>query len=221
MQILVMSCDKNRDLFYPFFHCMEKYWPDHPQINYSTETIRNPFYKTYSANYPLEQWTRRVRDTAKQIKDDRILLMCDDVFLRAAPNKELIDKMLADIKGNVAAFNFETSCYKDDIALNEYSLKRAPNGAYKTSVMCQLWNKDKLIRIMDCDLDPWKFEYANRHTNYDFLILKNNLALDWGHYKYGDKWGIYRNSWVKETADFLNKEGLTIDYSKRGFYEGK
>ena len=64
--------------------------------------------------------------------------MCDDVFLRAAPNTELMNKMLADIKGNVAAFDFELSGYKDDIARNEYSLKRSVNGPYKTSVMCQL-----------------------------------------------------------------------------------
>ena len=220
MQILVMSCDKNRDLFYPFFHCMEKYWPDHPQINYSTETIRNPYYKTYSANYSLDCWTKRVRDTVKQIKDDKIILMCDDVFLRSAPNLELINKMEEAIKGNVAAVNFELTYDGKDVAFNDVFLKRSPNAAYKTSLMCQMWNKDKLMRIMDCELDPWKFEYANRHNNYDYLILKDQLALDFGHYKVGDKWGVYRSKWTHEAKRFFDNEGLTIDYNMRGFYEG-
>ena len=73
MKILVASCDKNKDLFEPFHHCMEKYWPGHPEIIYSTESIANPFYKTIVNNYDLEHWTDRVRETAKQIDDNNIL----------------------------------------------------------------------------------------------------------------------------------------------------
>ena len=39
MKILVCSCDKNNDLWELFYHCMEKYWPDHPEVIYSTETV--------------------------------------------------------------------------------------------------------------------------------------------------------------------------------------
>lgn len=54
MKILVLSCDKNQDLFYPFYHCLEKYWPEHPEVIYSTESIANKFYKTISLDYDLE-----------------------------------------------------------------------------------------------------------------------------------------------------------------------
>ena len=82
MKILVLSCDKNEDLFKPFYHCIEKYWPNHPEIVYSTESVVNPFYKTISLNYDLEHWTDRVRETVKQIDDDYILFMVDDIFIR-------------------------------------------------------------------------------------------------------------------------------------------
>ena len=39
IKILVASCDKNEDLFAPFKYCIEKYWSNHPEIIYSTETI--------------------------------------------------------------------------------------------------------------------------------------------------------------------------------------
>lgn len=55
MKILVCSCDKNVDLFLPFHHCMEKYWPTHPEIIYSTESVDNPYYRTVRKNYPLTQ----------------------------------------------------------------------------------------------------------------------------------------------------------------------
>ena len=50
MVIVVCSCDKDKDLFYPFYHCMEKYYPNHPKIIYSTEAIKNPYYETINKN---------------------------------------------------------------------------------------------------------------------------------------------------------------------------
>lgn len=73
MKIFVAACDKNSDLFEPFHICMERYWPTHPEILYSTETITNPYYKTICKNYPLSQWTKRVRESLWEI-DDQVVL---------------------------------------------------------------------------------------------------------------------------------------------------
>lgn len=53
MYILVCSCDKDEDLFDPFHHCLEKYWPNHPRVVYSTESVINPYYQTITKDYPL------------------------------------------------------------------------------------------------------------------------------------------------------------------------
>ena len=63
MKVLVLSSDKNEDTFEPFHHCIEKYWKDHPEIIYSMETKQNPYYKTICKNYPIELWTKRIRET--------------------------------------------------------------------------------------------------------------------------------------------------------------
>ena len=75
MKILVTSCDKNDDTYEAFHHCIEKYWPKHPEVIYSTETKVNPYYKTICKDYPLNLWTRRMRETLAEINDDRILLI--------------------------------------------------------------------------------------------------------------------------------------------------
>ena len=80
MKILVLSCDKNVDTFFPFYHCMEKYYPDHPEVIFATETVVNPYYKTICKSYPLDKWTRRIRETLAEIDDDKILIMIDDCF---------------------------------------------------------------------------------------------------------------------------------------------
>ena len=90
MKLLVLSCDKNEDTFELFHHCMEKYYPDHPEIIYAMETKDNPYYKTIKQDYPLEQWTRRIRETLKEIDDDQILIMIDDLFIHEPVDVERI-----------------------------------------------------------------------------------------------------------------------------------
>lgn len=216
MKILVLSCDKNQDTFEPFHHCMEKYWPDHPEVIYSTETISNPYYKTICINYPLEKWTARVRKSVKLIQDDIILLMVDDIFIRKNIDYNLYELLELFKNNNLAAINLEESFDSNDVSINSLVKKRPANGKYKVSVMCQLWNKEKLIKVLNLNLDPWTFERTNNHLNFDYYILKNRL-IDWGHYKTGDVWGIYRGKWCKEVIPFFEKEGIIVDYSKRGF----
>lgn len=220
MKILVASCDKDEDLFLPFHHCIEKYWPDHPEIIYSTETIVNPYYKTICKNYDLQHWTTRLRETVEEIDDDYILLMCSDIFLMKDVDNDKVNNLLNYFDENTASFNLHGSVDKNDILIDDNIKERSENGTYKTSVMCSLWAKDKFLDVFDWDADPWRFEIKNIHKGYRYLILDKNLILDWGRHKGGDLFGVYRGKWVNQAVEFLNSEGLEIDYERRG-YHGK
>ena len=88
-----MSCDKNKDLFKPFYLCMEKYWQDHPEIIYCTETIDNPYYKTIKKNYDISRWTKRVRETIQEIDSDYIMLTIDDLFIREKVDTQRLNNL--------------------------------------------------------------------------------------------------------------------------------
>lgn len=155
MLILVLSCDKNEDLFYPFKHCIEKYYPTHPEIIYSTETIQNPYYKTINKNYPLEQWTKRIRETLQEIKDNEILLMIDDIFIRDKVDTKRIEYAREHLKGNIAMFNFEKVFNQNDQESGLEGWKIRQKGSeYELSIMCGLWNREKLINVLERDSDP-------------------------------------------------------------------
>ena len=215
-KIVVMSCDKNEDLWLPFAHCMEKYWKDHPQIIYSTETKVNPYYDTICHNYPITNWTRRLWDTIKDLDCKHILLMCDDVFIREPVCNTLIEVLCGFVVGGVAGLNIEKSFDNNDSPLNDKIMVRNISGKYKTSVMCQLFQKRALLDLVNCDIDPWQFEKLNNGKNYQFLISRYGDFINWG---YGErKWfGIQKGKWCRECKEFFDKEKLEIDYSKRGF----
>ena len=218
LAIVVMSCDKNQDLWLPFHHCMEKYWKNHPEIIYSTETIENPYYKTICRDLPIEQWTKRVRETVRDIPCKHILLMVDDLFIREEVDNSLIWGLCDYVQGNVASINFEFSFDSMDIPYNDILMVRNIAGRFKLSCMCQLWQKKAILKLFNYDTNPWKFEKDNKAQNYDYLISKKGDFLNWGKPKDRWQWGIVKGKWTMECKEFLDKEGIEIDYGKRGFY---
>lgn len=219
MVILVCSCDKDIDLFEPFKHCIEKYWSNHPKIIYATETIKNPYYETISKNYPLEKWTKRIRETLKEIPDNEILLMIDDIFIRDKVDTDRIEYARKHLKGNIACFNFEKVFNMEDKESGLDGFKIRKKGSeYELSLFCGLWNKEKLIDILEEDSDPWQVEYKQNTKGYDYLINSGDYIINWG-YKTFKPVGVVKGKWARECKEFLDKEGFNIDYSKRGFYD--
>ena len=218
-KIVVMSCDKNKDLWQPFHHCMEKYWKDHPEIIYSTETQINPYYKTICRDLPIESWTRRVRETVKDLECKYILLMVDDIFLRDYVDNNVIIGITELVGSVVAAFNFEFKFDDNDIHLDNWLYLRNQYGKYKLSCMCQMWSKQAILDLFDYDTNPWQFEKNNFAKHYFFLISKDGNFLNWGKPRDTYKWGLVKGKWTYECRDFLTSEGLEINYDERGFWE--
>lgn len=219
-KILVMSCDKNADLFDLFYYCMEKYWPTHPEIVYSTEQCINPYYKTICKNYPLEQYTRRLRETAKEIDCKNLLVMMDDTFIRKPVNAKLLNKLTTYINNYMISINLEPPRpFKPiDLKFNEILNIRHPSGRYHSSLQPQIWNKEKLIELFSIDCNPWEAEKLGDESVFTFgNIATSNIDFDYG--KIPDKYpfSLVQGKWTKEVKDFFDKEGLKIDYEKRGF----
>lgn len=219
MVILVLSCDKNEDLFEPFRYCIEKNWVNHPKIIYATETIKNPYYETISVNYPLSKWTKRIRETLKKISDNEIMLMIDDIFIRKPVDTKRIDLARSNLKGNIAMFNFEKAFNQLDKESGLEGWKIREKGtSYELSLMCGLWDRKKLIDVLSEDSDPWSVEYRQNTKGYDYLINSGDYIIDWG-YKTFKRVGVVKGKWARECKKFFDKEGIKIDYGKRGFID--
>lgn len=232
MKILVLSCNKNEDLFYPFYHCMEKYWKEHEEVIYITETIKNPYYKTINVNTDINEWTYRIAKALKQIDDDKVLIMIDDNFIREQVDTERLKEALKLLNiENVASVNLEKSFDDEDIDLicscEEYNLyqkstfkARSINGKWKCSLMCSLWNKDKLITLLEQEkCDPWTFEENNNALDYIYLINGGDLIINWGYIETYKHCNLKLGKWCKEIVPFFEKENIEVDYEKRGFYD--
>lgn len=221
MTIFVCSCDKNEDLWQPFHILLEKYYPNHPSVVYACETKKNPYYDTICINYPLDNWTKRIRESLMQIDDNEILLLIDDLFIRKPVDVNRLEyarKILNEEENyNVAYINLELSFDDNDIPLKYNGFKkRQDKSPYKISLMCGLWKKDALIRILSKNSNPWEVEYAQNDYGYDAFINSGDFIIDFG-YKAFTPTNVFKGKWCKNVVPFFESENIEIDYSIRGW----
>lgn len=219
MKILVCSCNKNVDTFEAFYKCIEKYYPNHPEIIYVTETIKNPYYKTICKNYDVNFWTKKIREALKEINDDKILFMTDDNFIRQPVDIERIKYVESVLKDNIAFFNFEKSFDNADMPSQYKGFKKKNlKGIAVNSLMCGMWQKKALIDALNITCQPWEIERLNIALDYEYYINSEDFIIDIG-YKFQQPFGITKGKWAREIIPFFEKEGITMDYTIRGFYD--
>jgi hypothetical protein len=217
MKIAVLSCDKNDEVFEAFHHCMEKYWPNHPEVIYFTETITNPYYKTIAIERPIEKWTKGLRQFLNQIDDNQILIMMDDCFIRKPVDVDRIQYASNCLSGNIACFNFELSFDRTDEESGLIGFKKRRHGSdYEVSLMCGLWDKEKLLNVISKDTSPWQVEFDQNNCGYDYYINSGNYIIDWG-YRTWNPCNIFKGKWCRDIIPFFEAENIEVDYTKKGF----
>lgn len=219
MKVLVLSCDKNSDIFDAFHHCMEKYWPNHPEVLYAMESVKNPYYKTICHIGALDVWTKRIRETLSDIDDEQILIMIDDCFIRQPVDTKRIEYLSQELKGNIAHFCFQKSWDPNDIDTDIVGMKRRPHGSrFEVCLNCGLRQRDKLINVLSRNSTPWEIEWHQDNKGYDYYINSGNYIINWGYDK-GNPTGIYKGKWCRNIIPFFEAEGISIDYSTRGLHK--
>lgn len=219
MKIIVLSCSKNKELFYPFWWCMQRYYPEHPEVIYFTDGVINPFYKTIAVKNELETWTKGFREFLNQIDDEQVLLMIDDCFIRRPVDLVRIKYASNCLRGNIACMNFEKSWDEEDEETELIGWKKRKHGSsFEVSLLCGLWQKEKLLKVVERDCSPWEIEENQDNCGFDYYINSHDYIIDWG-YRTFQPCGVVKGKWTRECKDFLDSIGIKVDYSKKGFVD--
>ena len=217
--IVIFSCDKNEDVYPICLKLLNKYYPDHPRVYALSETKKYESDVAITCDMPLEKWSKRIRLALEKIHQNKIIFMCDDVFLKAPINKDKLYKALDMIKNNVANVNFERSFEETDQASEYEGFKFRPPGAYcRVSLLCGLWDRKKLIDVLSEDCSPWDIEIRNKDYGYDYYICSDQPIFEWLNDRMYGNGSVRDGKWQKEVKEFLENENIEVDYNKRGFY---
>ena len=222
LSILVMSCDKySKYTFDLFNHCIEKYWENHPKVFYSTESVQNPYYETINIDLPVSEWTKRLKMSIEQIETDIVLVCPDDTFFRKKVNDKVIKKLCSYIDNKLIAINLEPPF--DCTQVNELLCIRNPQGKWLTSFMPQLWNRKKLIEILEgVSCNPRQAEKLGKGLPYNFgIIATTNTDFDFGKKPNVYPYAIVEGKWAREMIDFCIQEEIDIEFEELGFFVRK
>ncbi len=219
LAIVVYSCDKNEEIWPVYITCLDKYWKNHPKVYLLNETKEYDKIITINHNYDLELWTKRIRMSLKDIKEKYIIFMCDDCFLNDNINEYKLIRCLSILKNtSYSNIQFELSTDPNDRDSFFTGFKeKTKNSTYVISLLCGIWKKNDLIDILEDDSNPWMVEYNQKYGNHKFLQVTDEKVISWFNDQIGGNGAIRYGKWQHGIEDFLKKENIEVDFSKKGF----
>ena len=162
--MLVSSCDSYSDLWPALSMSMTRYWPDCPFPRFLlTNHKEAPNGFLTLAVGPDVSWSANLVRALHKLDTDYVLLSVDDLLLnKTVRTNAVLDAVRwASIHG-VAALQMVSYEYLWGGAWSLGSIEaiRLPLGAtYRASAVFTLWNRDRLVRLLDPTETAWQFEY--------------------------------------------------------------
>lgn len=224
VSILVLSCDAYEDIIGPFFILKERYWSDCPYKTYiSTETKEFSQATTLTHNYTLNRWTRRIKESLMDIDSKYVILMDSDFYIRQPVDQKRIDYCIESFDCDTATFSFELE-YAPTYPSKKDGFRLKPNKSpYLCSCQPSIWDREKLISLLQKDMNPWQWERQIIDTPFKHYVNSGNVIIDIGYYLPNGKkhwYGVRKGKWVEDdVVELFKKENIGIDFSKRGFYK--
>jgi hypothetical protein len=237
--ILVNTCDKFEDCWYPFFKLFSIYWSD-----YKGKIYLNTEYKDFSYsglnivctkvcevnNVPRNKkatWSQCLNWALQQVDSEILLYMQEDYFLNDFVNSNLIAYFSDTMLNNSAipCIHLTNSgipaVQKSDFQELYYS---DPN--YFSYVSCQasFWRKGIILSLLRAHETAWNFEWWGskraKYLGYRFFVVDSN--------KFSSSpnviisyilTGVIGGKWHKPVVELFDRHDIVVDYSKRGFYD--
>ena len=234
--ILISSCDKYEDAWLPFFSFFKKHWSNCPyQIYLNTE---KKYYQddelniiTLNCTDNNLSWSQRLRNALTRIKTDYIIFMLEDFFLLDYVNQKELNHCLDLMEANkkIAVIDFEPiggintgTVYSSD----EKYCVRSLSSMYFLNCQSSIWRRKDLIEFLSPYESPWQFEIfgSERVKLYNKLFL---LQTTDSHkvFTYNVNWttgyGLHAGKWLKSNIELFKKNGISVDFSKMGFFVGE
>lgn len=233
--VLVSSCDKYEDTWYPFFKLLTIHWP---QLNFpivlNTETKKFVFpsldIKTFSLfeNEVNVPWGKRMISHLEKIETKYVLLMMDDFFLCKPVQHERVLQAIDQMEKSpdVACMSFFYADFESkerDIKDHRFPqmVRRRKFASYKLNCQAGLWRTKDLIAFIRPHESPWVWETIGNmrswRSNKHFYCPEKGSELIFDYFG-GFRWsGIMRGRWyVNYVAPLFEKYDIKINFSIRG-----
>ena len=215
--VLVCSCDKYADLLTPFSVLWRKFWPDCPfETVLVTETApaaaSDLCFDRVIACGPGGNWCSRLVQALDQIATPYVLMLCDDYYLEAPVDTELILKRLAQAQAFDAANLRLIPNPKPSMPYRDGLWAYRRHIAYCISTLAGFWNTCFLRGLAANYKSIWEFErYGSFAAGEETKPLLVTPARE---FPFVD--AVHKGCWEKFGLAVCRANGIKPDLSVRG-----
>lgn len=203
--VLVTSCDAYRDVEGPFLQLFRKYWPDCPfELVIVSETGAAAGFDRTILMGKSPEWRTRTVGALEQIETPYVLFLCNDYFLNAPVDTARILSFVETMRVK-NALNYRL-CPDPPQAIK--------NTAYSVSCKAGIWNREFMLALARKYPSAWEFE---RKGSYDFDPSDPRPLLVTATQEFPFLDVVHKGYWEPWAADFLRREKVDVDISRRGF----
>lgn len=227
---MVLSCDRYRDAWQPFFQLFKKYWKNCPYpvylgANEIDEKIDGV--KTLLSGKPLD-WSTDTRKIAEQIREKYVIILLEDYFLLGDVNEKMLGDCLTVSVEKDAAFTRLASFRADHFPM--YAFDAMPdypfmgitrtNAPFRINLQAAIWNRNDFLSLLKDGESPWQFEVNGsvRSRKMDKLFLgiteASHQDILAGPIPYLCT-AITKGIWMREALRLCRKENVALDLSHR------
>jgi hypothetical protein len=214
--ILIVSCDKYRDLWEPFFTTFWAQWPDCPfpvYLQSNTVSYTGKFKKRVKNLLTGEDvnWSRSLKTTLGQFPEKYIFMWNEDLFLSSPISSALFSQYFSLMK-KLAAKHIHYRCIPPADSVTENgALGVYGRGMPYRSIVMGFWDKAYLAsRLLDGE-SPWQFEIMGSYrTSYDdgFFCATKEI-IPFVHM-------AEKGKWQYEGVKYCREHNIPITLSARG-----
>jgi hypothetical protein len=210
--VLVVSCDRYRDLWTPFFTLLERHWPDCGMPIYlgtNSAQLDRANVRTLKAGDD-EAWSRRLRFFLKNIDTNYVLLMLEDFFLDQPVSTEAVEAqlhLLHSLDGTAMRLfpNTPADYFRNNVGVLH---RRA---AFRVSLQAAIWNRSRLLELLVDEESPWAFEIEGTQRSQmwtsGFYCAPHAII----HYRHV----VERGEWFRSAARFYVAQNIGCDFTAR------
>jgi hypothetical protein len=232
--IIVNTSDGYRDCWEPFFVLFARYWPDcEARILLNTEQARFEFPNLDIESTQVQRgcdrrltWGQCMINCLAMVDTPLVLYLQEDYFLDAPVNVPRLNGLARRMLDNARIGQIGLTTFG---AFGPFSATPtpelwtvAPRSRYRTSLQAAFWRVDTLRSYLRPEENGWMFEiYGTRRSwRRDDLFLTVNRDRERTDRTFPYEFaGIIKGQWASTVPAFFAREGITVDFSKRGFFK--
>lgn len=226
--LIVNTCDKYEEAWYPFFELLKKYWPDRQMeivLNTETKIYKHEGLNIKCINYSGDgEWSDRLINVLEQIDSKYVILLLEDFFFQNYVKQAEIDNCLRRMEDNdnIGVFYFKHITGHDlqSDKFLEYNVMNK-NNKYILNCQAALWNKSALLEVLVPGENPWIMEeegHLRLNSSKEFYCSNSGTYNDSSSNVFNYLWamstgyGICKSKWLWNNKKLFRKNHIQVQY---------